>query len=663
MASKPANVDRRLPTGAEPTEAGVSFRVWAPKRQRVEIVLDGNTSAAVEVSAEADGYFSGIVSKARAGTRYQFRLDGGDLLLPDPVSRYQPEGVHGPSEVVDPKAFQWTDTDWKGVPASGQVLYEMHIGTFTKEGTYAAAEKMLPTLKELGVTCLEIMPLVEFAGKWGWGYDGVDLFAPYHHYGTPDELKHFINACHAIGIGAILDVVYNHFGPDGNYLSQFSDTYFSITHHTDWGDAINFDSEGNAGVREYFVANTRYWIEEYHFDGYRFDATQAIVDDSKRHILVDITEAARSAGGERSIYLINENEPQHTKLVRPINSGGYGMDALWNDDFHHTAMVALTGRSEAYYTDYLGKPQEFISAAKYGYLFQGQRYFWQKHRRGTPALDLPATAFVHFLQNHDQIANSGKGDRVHVMSGPALFRTMTALLLLTPQTPMLFQGQEWAASSTFHYFANHNAELSKLIEKGRAKELAQFPGLATPEMQEVLVNPSSEDAFTRSKLNHEEREREPHKHVFRLHKELLKLRREDKTLKHMHERGSFDAAVLSSGALVFRFFGEAPGGIGDRLLLINFGHDLNLQIAPEPLLAPPLNHRWAVLLSTEEPRFGGTGATSPETELEGWLLSGRCASVMRALPMAEFTMETRVRVRGSAQAAKRRPPRDANAKA
>ncbi|MDB5297197.1 MAG: 1,4-alpha-glucan branching protein, partial [Phycisphaerales bacterium] len=416
-----APAPRRLPVGAEvlPGDGGVHFRLWAPKRKRVAVVFEVGPAkrADLKLACGDGGYFSGASAEARPGDRYRFRLDDDATLYSDPVSRYQPDGPHGPSEVVDPFAFRWTVDGWPGIPAHGQVLYELHIGTFTPEGTWAAAAAKLPELKALGVTCVEVMPANEFAGRWGWGYDGVDLFAPYHHYGTPDDARRFVDAAHAAGLAAILDLVYNHFGPDGNYLRAFSDDYFSHTHMTDWGEAINFDGPDCHGPREFFLANARHWIEEYRFDGFRFDATQAMIDTTASHILQEITATARAAAKGRSIYLINENEPQHTRLVRPIDKGGFGMDALWNDDFHHSALVQVSGRNEAYYADYFGRPQEFLSSAKYGYLFQGQRYKWQKKRRGTPGLDLPPTAYVHFLQNHDQVANSGRGLRLHQIAG------------------------------------------------------------------------------------------------------------------------------------------------------------------------------------------------------------------------------------------------------
>jgi maltooligosyltrehalose trehalohydrolase len=631
-------VTRRLPVGAEVVDGGVHFRVWAPRRKSVEVVLEQRRQA-IPLEPEADGYFSGLSAEARSGTRYRFRLDGGDTLYPDPVSRYQPQRVHGPSEVVDPSQFKWTDHHWPGISSHGQVLYEMHVGTFTSEGTWTAAARELQELKELGITCIEMMPVADFPGRFGWGYDGVDLFAPTALYGTPDDLRRFVDAAHAIDMAVILDVVFNHMGPDGNYVNEYSDTYFSKSHKNDWGQSLNFDGEGSAGVREFFLSNARYWISEYHFDGYRFDATQAIVDDSQEHILAAITRAAREAAGSRSIFLVTENEPQETRIVRPAEHGGYGMDALWNDDFHHSAAVALIGRNEAYFMDYAGAPQEFIAAVKWGYLFQGQQYRWQSgKRRGRPALDLPPTAFVNYIQNHDQIANYAHGQRIHELSSLAQFRAMTALLLLAPQTPLLFQGQEFAASASFHYFADHTPELGKLICEGRKREHSLFPSVAQPEMLASVRNPTTLDTFDRCKINFAERSQGYHGRIYQMHKDLLRLRREDSVFQRVAARGDIDGSVLGPDAFFLRFF--APGD-EDRLLLINLGRDLILGIVPDPLLAPPRAKQWEMMWSSEHPSYGGSGAPSPESHGEpwrqpgeSWRIPGRCAVVLKPVPLA-----------------------------
>ncbi|HTG45308.1 MAG TPA: malto-oligosyltrehalose trehalohydrolase, partial [Verrucomicrobiae bacterium] len=485
-------MERRLPIGAEVIAAGgVHFRVWAPGSKRVAVEgqgLSGETPS-LALTAESNGYFSGLLADAKEGFRYKLRLESGSF--PDPASRFQPEGPHGPSQVVDPATFQWSDQSWRGLPPKDLVIYEMHLGTFTPEGTWAAALEQLSELHTLGVTALEIMPIADFPGRFGWGYDGVDLYAPTRLYGSPDEARRFINRAHELGMMVLLDVVYNHFGPDGNYLKQFSKDYFSSKYSCEWGEALNFDGDESGPVREFFISNARYWIDEFHFDGLRLDATQQIFDSSENHLLCEISKAARKAGNGKLIYLVGENEPQQSRMVRACENAGYGLDALWNDDYHHSALVAATGKREAYYSDYLGAPQEFISAAKYGCLFQGQYYQWQQKRRGTPAFDLSPLNFVVFLQNHDQIANSLRGQRVHELTSFAKLKALTALTLLSPSTPMFFQGDEFAATAPFLYFADHNADLNKLVSKGRASFLQQFPTIGTSESQALLADPAA----------------------------------------------------------------------------------------------------------------------------------------------------------------------------
>lgn len=615
--------DRRFPVGAEVTGGGVHFRVWAPAQKTVEVVLEDSDSIALE--AEDAGYFSGFASDARAGSRYKYRIAGGELC-PDPASRLQPEGPHGPSEVVDAARFPWTDQNWRGVALPQQVIYEMHVGTFSSLGTWCGAMAELPHLAETGVTVLEVMPVAEFPGRFGWGYDGVQWFAPAHIYGSPDDFRRFVDRAHALSMGVILDVVYNHLGPDGNYIEKFAPQFF-CEKTTDWGKAINFDGDDSGPVREYVIANASYWIEEFHLDGLRLDATQDIHDSSEDHILRVLAREARKRAAPREIIIVAENEPQEVKLVKPASEGGYGLDALWNDDFHHTAMVALTGRNEAYYTDYLGTPQEFISAMKYGYLYQGQRYKWQKKRRGTPALNIEPAGFVTFIQNHDQVANSAYGLRCHALASPGKLRALTALMLLAPGTPMLFQGQEFAASSPFLFFADHTPELNRQIREGRAEFLSQFPSLATPEIQELSADPGDPATFERSKLDHSERE--AHRQIYDLHRDLLKLRREDPAFRAQRFRG-LDGAVLSADAFLLRFFGEGRGDqCDDRLLLVNLGVDLHLDPAPEPLLAPPADSNWTLLWSSENPKYGGIGTPELDTE-QNWRIPGHAAVVLKS---------------------------------
>ncbi len=616
---------RRLPVGAEVlADGGVHFRVWAPRRRRVEVVLESGgpgAGASAALEPEGGGWFSGRLAAARPGSRYRYRLDGGEAF-PDPAARFQPDGPHGPSEVIDPRSFAWRDHGWRGVTLTGQVLYELHLGTFTPEGTWEGAIRRLADLAQTGITVVEVMPVADFPGRFGWGYDGVDLFAPTRLYGRPDDMRHFVDAAHALGLGVLLDVVYNHLGPDGNYLKQYSNHYFSDKHTTEWGEALNFDGPDNGPVREFFIANAAYWIDEFHLDGLRLDATQTLFDDSSEHILRAISRAARAAARGRNILLIAENESQQARLVRPAEQGGYELDGLWNDDFHHSACVALTGHREAYYHDFLGTPQELLSAIKHGYLFQGQRYAWQKQRRGTPTFGLPPAVFITYLENHDQVANSGRGLRLHQLSSPGRCRALTALFLLAPGTPMLFQGQEFASTRPFLFFADHNPELAKLVRKGRREFLAQFHSLAAPEWADILADPANPETFARCKIDWSERER--HAEVHALHADALRLRREEPVFR-AQQPGGTDGAVLGTQAFVLRFFG-ADGE--DRLLLVNLGCDLHLAVAPEPLLAPPEGKRWEVQWSTEDPRYGG-GSTPPVERDEGWHLPGETTMVLR----------------------------------
>ncbi|HEY7210497.1 MAG TPA: malto-oligosyltrehalose trehalohydrolase [Bryobacteraceae bacterium] len=618
--------------GAEFNRAdkGTRFRVWAPQRRSVRVVFEDGGEE-LPLARETGGYFSAVASQVEPGARYKFRLED-ERPCPDPASRFQPQGPHGFSEVVDPQAFTWHDAGWPGIKLHGQVVYELHVGTFTREGTWHGATEKLEYLHKTGITLVEVMPVAQFSGRFNWGYDGVQPFAPASVYGAPDDMRAFVDRAHSLGLGVILDVVYNHLGPDGNYLPNFSPFYLSKKHKTDWGAGINFDGEECGPVREFFCANAAYWIREFHLDGLRLDATQDIHDDSPRHILAAIVEEARRAAGERSIVVIGENEPQNTVLIRPPEQGGYGLDALWNDDFHHSAMIALTGKAEAYYSDYRGNAQEFVSAMKYGYLFQGQWYRWQKKRRGTPALGLPRAAMVTFIQNHDQVANSARGQRVHKLSAPGVLRALTAVTLLGPGTPMLFQGQEFAASSRFLFFADHKPELAARIRQGRREFLDQWRTLRMHEMDNQLPDPCSEDTFRCSKLDFSEVT--AHAEAYALHRDLLALRRRDTVIARQGEDG-IDGAVLSNDAFVLRYF--SPEFANDRLLVVNLGADLTYDPSPEPLLAPPRDRRWAILWSSDDVRYGGNGTASLDgcvDHCENWKLPGRAAVLLHPVKLS-----------------------------
>ncbi len=619
--SAPGAPLRRLPIGAEcRPSGGVDFRVWAPDHARVELVLESGPGAPARhlLAREPAGYFSARVDSAAPGSRYRFRLGGAPMLYPDPASRFQPDGPHGPSEVVDPAAYAWRDADWRGPDPAGQVVYELHVGAFTPEGTWRAAARQLPALAQLGITTVEVMPVADFPGRFGWGYDGVDLFAPTRLYGSPDDFRAFVDDAHALGIAVVLDVVYNHFGPDGCYLTAFARAYVTDRYGNEWGDAINFDGQDAGPVREFFLANAAYWIDEFHLDGLRLDATQQIFDDSPRHILACIGDVVRQAARGRRTWIVAENEPQDVRLVLPGERGGYALDALWNDDFHHAARVAATGRREAYMSDYRGTAQELVSAAKYAFLYQGQRFAWQDRPRGTPTLGLPRRAFVNYLQNHDQVANTPGGRRLHQLTSPGRARALAALLLLGPETPLLFMGEEYAASSPFHYFADHVPELAARVRRGRCEFISQFAGNTAPGGELVLPDPGAPDTFAASRLDPSEREREGHQGILALHRDLLRARGE------RNPDSPLDGAVLAPEALALRWF-AADGD--DRLLLVNLGADLVLPAVPEPLVAPPPGRDWRVHWASEHPRYGGRGQAEV-VRPDGWRLAAHAAVLL-----------------------------------
>jgi maltooligosyltrehalose trehalohydrolase len=597
--------ERRLSIGAELCSDGVHFRVYAPKLERVSIVLDRE----VPLVREPTGHFSGLAPGVRAGARYRIRLD--DELHPDPASRYQPEGPHGASEVVDPRAFRWTDLDWRGVDLRGQVIYEMHVGTFTREGTFAAAARELEELRRLGITIVELMPLAEADGAFGWGYDGVDLFAPAHVHGRPDDLRAFVDRAHALGIGVILDVVYNHFGPSGNYLARFAETFTTKKHDNDWGDAIDFESDPH--VRAFFVDNAGYWIDEHHLDGLRLDATHCMHDASSRHVLAEIGARVREAARGRKTLVVAENEPALSRMVRPESEGGHGLDMVWVDDFHHAARVAATGRREAFCSPLRGTVQELASAVKRGPLFQGQYDSFHEKRRGEPAWGIDAARFVFYLENHDQVSNRADGERLCELTSPARLRALTTLLLLAPATPMLFQGQEFGSSAPFVFFADHahSPDLAMRVAHGRRELLALFAS-----QRDAEVVPHAKASFEQCKLDFSDRARNAS--LYEMHRELLRLRREDPVFA-AQRADWIEHAALGDDALALRF---AAGTGDDRLLLLSLGADRDLSTFAEPLLAEPARGEWRLLFSSEDRRWGG-GGTPPLG-----VLAGGCAVVL-----------------------------------
>jgi maltooligosyltrehalose trehalohydrolase len=600
-------------------DGSTHFRVWAPDPHDVRLIVEPRSGATrrVPLTPEPHGYYATEVAGIGAGDRYRYELDG--VALPDPASRFQPEGPFGPSEIVDPDGFRWTDRGWSGVTLAGQIVYELHVGTFTQGGTWRSAMERLPALARTGITLIEVMPIAEFPGEFGWGYDGVFPFAPVRIYGPPDDVRAFVDRAHALGLGVILDAVYNHLGPEGSVHRTYAGAYFAQAQN-EWGQGLNFDGDASGPVREHFSASAAHWIDEYHFDGLRLDAVQTIHDRSETHVVALVAERARAAAASRPIVLIAEHEGQEAKFARPRAEGGYGLDALWNDDFHHSAMVAVTGRRQAYFSDHRGTPQELISAARHGYLFQGQRYGWQKQPRGTRADGLPPSAFVHYVENHDQVANYGDGSRLWKNTSPGHCRAMTALLLLMPSTPMLFQGQEFAATAPFLYFADHEPALASAVQKGRAEFVRQFPGLATPEMQARLPVPHDKATFERCKLDWAELDAHPTHH--RLHTDLIALRKREPAFS---AQNPVDGAVLGPEAFVLRFEGSRPPH--ERLLVVNFGSDVEAGSFAEPLLAPPAGMTWQTSWSSEHPDYGGLGPLAIVGD-DGWNIPGHSATVL-----------------------------------
>jgi len=602
-----------MPIGAEPQPDGIRFRIWASAQREMTLEVDGR---AFPLMREAGGYFSATVGEARIGSRYGFRIPGEARLLPDPASRFQPDGPHGASLVVDPSSFRWTDADWGGLSLEGQVISEIHIGTFTPEGTWRAAAAKLPLLADAGISLVEMMPVADFPGSFGWGYDGVSWFAPTRLYGMPDDLRSFVDRAHALSIGVILDVNYNHFGPDGNYTARFSPDYVTERYKNEWGQAINFDGPESAPVREFVRENAAYWIREFHFDGLRLDATQQIFDASGDHVVAELVRHARAAAGPRRIVVIAENEPQHATLVRAPAAGGYGLDGLWNDDFHHASHVALTGRNEAYYSDYAGTAAELLACARHGFLFQGQRSAWQGKRRGMPAFDLDPRCRINFLENHDQVANSSAGQRLAMLTDAALLRALTGFLLLGPGTPMLFQGQEFGCTSPFLFFADHRGELAEAVAKGRRGFMLQFPSLRDV----ALDRPDAAVTFRKCCIDWSERDR--HAPLLRLHRDLIRLRRRDPVLAA--EGVSVDGALLGEDAFLLRFFGTSD----DRLLIVNLGITLAPQVISEPLIAPRADCDWRLVWSSEDPAYGGRGIGEVVTAEGNWTFPGRSTALL-----------------------------------
>ena len=608
MASSPW----QLELGARMLDGGrVRFRVWTPAASSVEVEFYPPPVGIVRYPMERDG--QGVweaTVETPAGTLYRYRLNE-DWGYPDPYSRSQPEGVHGPSEVVDTASFRWHDGDWRGLDTQTLVIYELHVGTYTPAGTFDALIEQLDELKALGVTALELMPVAEFPGRRNWGYDGVDLYAPSSVYGGPEGLQRLVDAAHARGLGIILDVVYNHLGPDGNYLRAFSQDYFTSRHQTPWGDAINFDGRNSSWVRQYFVQNALYWFDEYHIDGLRLDATHHIFDYGGKHVIAELAEAVRHWGPDhRRPLLIAEDERNELRLVLPREEGGYGLDGLWVDDFHHSVHVLLTGEFDGYLGSYEGTAEEIARLLRVGFLYQSPPKEPGEAPAGVAPV-VPSHQLIYCLQNHDQVGNRPFGKRLAHLIDLEPYKAACTLLLLVPCTPLVFMGDEFAASARFLYFTDHHHELAEQVLAGRKEEFRDFWSSHEPAWEQI-PHPQAEETFARSRLDLSERERAPHSGVYRLWQELLRLRHHD-TVFRQQDRWRQLAEAVGPATVAVERWDEAGNR---RLLLVNLGRDdEHFDLGAQAWLGDAADVAWQPLLASSEQRFAGQGADLHSLEL------------------------------------------------
>jgi maltooligosyltrehalose trehalohydrolase len=496
---------------------GIRFRLWAPGEKRVDLIVDGRDDPLVMTPA-ANGFFETFVKGLGPGVRYRFAISNG-RQVPDPASRFQPEDVNGPSEAIDPSAYLWRES-WEGREWNDIVLYELHVGAFSPEGTFAGAAAKLTHLAELGVTGIEIMPVGDFSGRRNWGYDGAFPYAPDASYGRPEDFKSLVEAAHRNGIAVLLDVVYNHFGPEGNFLPLYAPDFFTSRHKTPWGDAIQFDGANSSPVRDFFIENAQYWIEEFHLDGLRLDAVHAIKDDTRPDLLDELAGRLRSRF-RRPIHLLLENESNDPRRLARRGGKTDLYTAQWNDDIHHVLHVAATHESNGYYAAY-GRTGLLGKALAEGFAYQGEMMPYRDAPRGGPSAGLPPGAFVSFIQNHDQIGNRAFGERLNMLAPPETIRALASVYLLAPQIPMVFMGEEWGAAQPFLFFCDYHGELAEAVRKGRREEFSRFPEFADPEYVAKILDPSAETTFLASKLDWSRADT----HHLAYYQELLKTRRE-----------------------------------------------------------------------------------------------------------------------------------------
>ncbi|UCF19888.1 MAG: malto-oligosyltrehalose trehalohydrolase [Gemmatimonadota bacterium] len=573
------------------------FSVWAPAAGRVAVrILKPDAPFEVRMESQQGGVLEAFVPDLPPGTEYYYRLDDA-RDRPDPVSRYQPAGVHGPSRLVDPRAFRWSDSSWRGLDRADLVIYELHVATFSPAGTFAGAADRLSHLRELGVTAIELMPVAQFPGMRNWGYDGAYPYAPQNSYGGPDGLRHLVDAAHGEGIAVLLDVVYNHLGPEGNYLSEFG-PYFTDRYGTPWGQAVNFDGPESDEVRRYFIENALYWVTEYHIDGLRLDAVHAIFDFGARHILEELAAAVHAVADSlgRRVHVIAESDLNDPRLVRDSERGGFALDAAWSDDFHHAVHSTLTGERNGYYVDFNGS-REIAKAVSDRYVLDGSYSVYRRRRHGAPAVDVPADRFVVFTQNHDQVGNRAQGERLSQLVPFEQQKLAASLLLLSPYIPLLFMGQEYGETNPFLYFVDHgDSELVAAVREGRAREFERF-AWSVP-----IPDPAAPETLERSRLNPENSRRPPHSQILGLYKDLLKLRRE--------------RPALRPGAAAFRVESDPESRWFAIVFQLEHGDTLalfNLSDSRLPISLQLPRGDWRRELASDEVKYGGVGTAAPSS--------------------------------------------------
>jgi maltooligosyltrehalose trehalohydrolase len=583
-----------LSLGARYGPDATRFRIWAPRHEHLELVLNPGlpSEGRRPLSRMPDGTFTGVFDGINPGDLYAYAPDE-HASFPDPASRFQPHGVHGPSAVIDPAAYHWSDADWRGVSMRDAVIYELHVGTFSRAGTFAGVTERLPYLADLGITAIELMPIADFPGSRNWGYDGVCLFAPSRAYGTPDDLRRLVDMAHRIGLAVLLDVVYNHFGPDGAYGFVFSPFYASTRHKSPWGSAVNLDGELSEHVREFFIENALHWLHEYHFDGLRLDATHALVDDSSRHFVAELNDRVRASVQSRTVLLIAEDDRNASNIVRSRAAGGWGMDGVWADDFHHQVRRQAAGDCDGYYQDFSGTMSDLASTIRRGWFYDGQFSPYRGEARGSDPSGVPLERMVVCIQNHDQVGNRPFGRRLNHQVDPALYRALSALLALVPETPLLFMGQEWAASTRFLFFTDHHVDLGRLVTEGRLLEFARFIAFSDPETHATIPDPQALSTFESSRLVWDELARPLHAGVHALYRRLLRLRRREPALA----ADRFEVTAMDEASLVL-----VRHGAEERLLLaLCTGPARRVDL--ERWRATAGSGRWEIVLTTDDAPF------------------------------------------------------------